>query len=150
MPREPADTEEILVALQRRNALRARLRDAVLFSRPGNTGVFTLSPAACRILQANPPPRAPAYDWQATPEQTHAWAADQARGRVDLSSYELQATSQVFQTVSHLLFLLVLPSGLVCALPSGSGWLIGRQVQPLCGVSISVVPAVRGPSFGSP
>jgi hypothetical protein len=119
----PTDSQDDIAALRARNALRKFLRESVLFSRPGNTGVFTLSPASCRALQANPPPCEPTYHWVPTAEQTHDWAADQARGRVDLTSYELQATSKVNLPFSYLPApsCLCSPPVLVCALPSGSG-----------------------------
>jgi hypothetical protein len=91
------DTPEMIAKIQARNEQLTFLRESVRFSRPGSTGVFTLSPNACRILFANPAPSIPAFGWTASSSQTHEWAADQARGLVDLDSYELQAAAKVFR-----------------------------------------------------
>jgi hypothetical protein len=110
---------EEIAAWNASNETRTFLRDSVKFSWPGMTGVYTLSPAACRALHANPPPVIPAHDWEPTASQTSAWAADLARGKVDVDSYRLQAAAKVFPLHS---WLVSCSPRVFHALPSGSGW----------------------------
>jgi hypothetical protein len=91
MPTEHSDSPETAAKVRARNVQLTFLRESVRFSRPGNTGVFTLSHNACRILFVNAPPvNSPTYGWEPSSSQALEWAADQARGLEDLDSYELQ------------------------------------------------------------
>jgi hypothetical protein len=97
LPALPDDASASDIAIwKERNETRAFLREKVEFAWPGRTDLYILSPGACRVLYANPPPSVPTFDWVRSASQTDQWAADLARGRVDRHSCELLSATQVF------------------------------------------------------
>jgi hypothetical protein len=111
LPTGSSDPDRVIWEQSNKN--RAFLRESVAFSYPGQTGLYTLSPGACRVLHANPPPSVPTFDWERDTLQTDLWAANKARGRVDRNSFELRAASEVFLFPWELR----LPSPRACARP---------------------------------